>query len=68
MEGEVLQVGVVNADEDGATVIVATSGTVDTRLTGDQPVQRHFRLRLELVLEDGRWLTDDLQFVGDARG
>ena len=64
MEGEVLWAGVVDVDEDSATVIAATSGTVANRQTNNQPVARNFRLRLDLVREDGRWLTNDLQFVG----
>lgn len=67
MEGAVLHAGVVSLDEGSATVIVATVGTIATRQTDHQPVERDFRLRLELVLDDGRWLTDDLQFVGEAR-
>ncbi|HEX5861831.1 MAG TPA: hypothetical protein VFY58_08300 [Nocardioides sp.] len=64
MEGKVLWAGVVDVDQDSATVIAATSGTVANKQTGNQPVARNFRLRLDLVLEDGRWLTNDLQFVG----
>ncbi len=64
MEGKVLWAGVVDVDQDSATVIAATSGTVANRQTDNQPVARNFRLRLDLVLEDGRWLTNDLQFVG----
>ena len=64
MEGKVLWAGVVDVDQDSATVIAATSGTVANQQTGNQPVARNFRLRLDLVREDGRWLTNDLQFVG----
>ena len=64
MEGKVLWAGVVDADQDSATVIAATSGTVANQQTNNQPVARNFRLRLDLVREDGRWLTNDLQFVG----
>jgi Mce-associated membrane protein len=64
MEGEVLWAGVVDVDQDSATVIVATSGTVANQQSNNQPVARTFRLRLDLVLEDGKWLTNDLQFVG----
>ncbi|HET8960349.1 hypothetical protein [Nocardioides sp.] len=64
MEGEVLWAGVVDVDQDSATVIAATSGTVANRQTQNQPVARNFRLRLDLVRENGRWLTNDLQFVG----
>jgi Mce-associated membrane protein len=64
MEGKVLWAGVVGVDQDSATVIAATSGTVANRQTNNQPVARNFRLRLDLVREDGKWLTNDLQFVG----
>jgi len=64
MEGKVLWAGVVDVDQDSATVIAATSGTVANEQTKNQPVARNFRLRLDLVREDGRWLTNDLQFVG----
>lgn len=63
MSGEVLWTGVVAQDPDSATVIVATSGTVQNKQTGDKPVARYFRLQLQLVAEKGRWLTSDLQFV-----
>jgi Mce-associated membrane protein len=63
MVGEVLWTGVVAQDPDSATVIVATSGTVQNKQTGDEPVARFFRLQLQLVSEQGRWLTSDLQFV-----
>lgn len=63
MSGEVLWTGVVAQDPDSATVIVATSGTVQNKQTGDKPVARYFRLQLQLVSEKGRWLTSDLQFV-----
>jgi Mce-associated membrane protein len=63
MTGEVLWSGVVAQDPDSATVIVATSGTVQNKQTGNKPVARYFRLQLQLVSEDGRWLTNDLQFV-----
>lgn len=62
-EGEVLHAGVLHVDEDSATVIAATTGTMASRQTDNQPVRRDFRLRLELVHEDGRWLTSDLQSV-----
>lgn len=63
MTGDVLWAGVVDADPDSATVIVATTGTVANVSTKEKPVARNFRLQLELVLEGGRWLTSDLQFV-----
>jgi Mce-associated membrane protein len=63
MTGEVLWSGVVAQDPDSATVIVATSGTVQNTQTDNKPVARYFRLQLQLVSEKGRWLTSDLQFV-----
>lgn len=63
MEGEVLWTGVVAVDPDSATVVVATTGTVANKQTDNKPVARNFRLQMELVLEEGRWLTRDLQFV-----
>ena len=63
MEGEVLWAGVVDVDRDSATVIAATTGTVSNNKTDNEPVVRNFRLQLDLVLEGGRWLTRDLQFV-----
>ncbi|MDX6372797.1 MAG: Mce-associated rane protein [Nocardioidaceae bacterium] len=63
MTGDVLWTGVVAQDPDSATVIVATSGTVQNKQTGDKPVARYFRLQLQLVSEKGKWLTSDLQFV-----
>ena len=49
MDGEVLWAGVVDPDQDSATVIVATTGTVANTQTGNKPVARNFRLKLELV-------------------
>ena len=63
MVGEVLWTGVVALDPDSATVVVATTGTVANVQTDNKPVARNFRLQLDLVLEEGRWLTSDLQFV-----
>lgn len=63
LEGEVLYTGVVDVDGNSATVLAATSGTVTSRQTDNQPVVREFRLRLELVRQGGRWLTSDLEVV-----
>lgn len=63
MEGDVLYAGVVDVDRDSATVITATTGTVANKQTDSQPEERDFRLRLELVHEDGRWLTSALEIV-----
>ena len=61
--GDVLWAGVVAVDEDSATVIVASSGTVANKTTKFKAVPRNYRLQLDLTLQDGQWLTRDLQFV-----
>ena len=61
--GEVEWAGLVAGDDDSATVIVATSGTVANKLTEFEPVARTYRLQLEVDFVDGRWLTSDLQYV-----
>ena len=63
MDGKVLWAGVVDVDKDSATVLAATTGTVANNSTQNKPIVRNFRLQLELVYEDGKWLTRDLQFV-----
>lgn len=64
MDGEVVWAGVVSLDDDSARVIAATTGTVANTTTGDKPVQRNFRLQLDLELVKGAWLTSNLEFVG----
>ena len=63
MGGKVVWAGVVSLDGSSATVIASTSGTVANISTRNKPVARNFRLQLDLVRVDGRWLTSDLQFV-----
>lgn len=62
-EGRVLEAGVVSMDEDSATVVVVADSQVTNKST-EEPQPRHYRLQLDLVLQGGRWLTSDLQFVG----
>lgn len=64
MTGEVLSAGVVAADEDSATVLVATRGHVENTQTKGEKQERNLRLQLELSKVKGTWLTSDLQFVG----
>ena len=64
MKGDVLWAGVVDADHDSASVIVATSGTVQNTSTGDKPVARQFRIKVDLVHVDGEWKTNNVEFVG----
>ncbi|TIC83889.1 hypothetical protein E8D34_15140 [Nocardioides sp. GY 10113] len=63
MEGEVLWSGIVDSDDDSATVIAATTGSVKNKVTKFQPQARNYRLQMELVLKDRLWLVRDLQFV-----
>ncbi|MDQ6526555.1 hypothetical protein RB608_23240 [Nocardioides sp. LHD-245] len=63
MVAEVVWAGLVAGDDDTATAIVATSGTVRNKTTEFQPEARNYRIQVDLVLEDGRWLTKDLQYV-----
>ena len=60
---EVVAVGVDELEGDSATVLVAADTVVRNRSTGDRAEARYYRLRLDLVLEDGRWLTEDVEFV-----
>jgi Mce-associated membrane protein len=64
MDGEVLWAGVSDLDADSATVLVATTGTVQNRSTGGEKVARMFRLELEMEKVGDAWLTRDLEFVG----
>jgi Mce-associated membrane protein len=64
MKGKVLWAGVVDADSDSASVIVATSGTVQNTSTGDKPVARQFRIKVDLVRKDDAWKTSNVEFVG----
>lgn len=62
MTGEVVWSAYVTGDEDSATVLLAASGTVENNLT-DKPEARTYRVQVELLYENDRWLTRDLQFV-----
>lgn len=62
-EGEVLEAGVVSMDSDSAQVLVVADATVtNTAIPSGQ--LRHYRIKLDLVRENGRWLTAGLQAVG----
>ena len=61
--GEVVALGVGDVDDDSATVLVAANSTVTNTSTGPDPQVRYYRLRLDLVREDGRWLTSAVRFV-----
>ncbi|WP_460808218.1 hypothetical protein [Nocardioides salsibiostraticola] len=63
MDGEVVWAGVDTLDNDSARVFAYTSGTVANLQTAGKPVERNFRLQLDLVLVEGEWLTKNLEFV-----
>ncbi|MBO0844796.1 MAG: hypothetical protein J2P22_05205 [Nocardioides sp.] len=64
--GRVVWSGVSAVSPDRATVIAATTGTVSNDRTGGKQQPRNFRFRVTLVREGARWLTANLQFVGDT--
>lgn len=62
--GKVVAAGVVAADRDNATVLIAMEGTVQNNTgDGDGEKAQAQRLQLKLTWEGGRWLTNDLIFV-----
>jgi Mce-associated membrane protein len=63
MDGKVLWAGVVSIDADSSSVIATTSGTVANKTTEGKKSARSFRIKLDLELVDGKWLTSNLEFV-----
>lgn len=63
MVARVVWSGLVAGDDDSATVIVATSGNVTNKTTDFKEEARNYRIQVQLVLEDGAWLANDLQYV-----
>ena len=45
-------------------MIAATSGTVANNSSGNKPVARKFRIKVDLVREDDAWKTSNVEFVG----
>ncbi|WP_274561085.1 hypothetical protein [Streptomyces spiramyceticus] len=62
-EGQVLDAGIARADERSARVLVVADSKV-TNSAAPQGTARNYRLQLDLVFEDGRWLTSNVEFVG----
>lgn len=62
-EGQVLEAGIVRSDEDSARVLVVADSKVTNTAVPDGEA-RTYRLRLDLVHRNGRWLTSDVEFVG----
>ncbi|MEZ0580239.1 hypothetical protein [Nocardioides sp. MH1] len=60
--GEVVSTGIVKFADDKATVIVAATGTVQNRSTKEAE-PRSYRLKVDLVRSDDKWLVSGLEFV-----
>lgn len=60
--GEVTSTGIVKFADDKATVIVAATGTVRNSSTNEAE-PRSYRLRVDLLKGDGKWLVSGLEFV-----
>lgn len=60
--GRVVSIAVDTLDDESASVLVAASGTVANR-RARKPQERHYRLRVDLLEVDGRWLVNGLEFV-----
>lgn len=62
-QGTVLRAALLSGDRRRATVLVAIDATVRNTNAPDGR-QSHYRIQVELVRTDGRWLVSRLQFVG----
>ncbi|MET8327657.1 hypothetical protein [Streptomyces sp. NPDC005181] len=62
-DGQVLEAGIVRSDEHSARVLVVADSRV-TNTAAPKGEARTYRLHLDLVHRDGRWLTSDVEFVG----
>ncbi|MEU6706642.1 hypothetical protein [Streptomyces wuyuanensis] len=62
-EGRVLEAGIARSDERTARVLVVADSEV-TNSAAPEGRSRTYRLQLDLVLEGGRWLTSNVEFVG----
>lgn len=62
-QGRVIEAGIARADRRSARVLIVADSKV-TNTAVKQGQARNYRLQLDLVLEDGRWKTSDVEFVG----
>ncbi|MEU0004339.1 hypothetical protein ABZ079_08545 [Streptomyces sp. NPDC006314] len=62
-EGQVLEAGIVRSDGRSARVLVVADSKV-TNTAAPEGQARTYRLQLDLVRVDGRWLTSDVAFAG----
>lgn len=60
--GRVIEAGIATLGERSARVLVVADGTVPGTAAEKGRTGNH-RLQLDLVLEDGRWRTSDVEFV-----
>lgn len=61
--GQVLQAGVVSSSASAARVLIVADATVANTAAPSGQV-RNYRLQMDLVDQNGQWLTSDIQFVG----
>lgn len=62
-KGTVVKAGLVSHDADSARVLLVVDADV-TNTAATTAVPRHYRMQVDLSRSGGRWLTDQLQFVG----
>jgi Mce-associated membrane protein len=60
----VLEVGISDLDPTNAKVLVAANTEVTSKSTDGAARTVPWRIQLDMVKEDGRWLTSGLRFVG----
>jgi Mce-associated membrane protein len=61
--GQVAQLALVRSTPTSARVLLALDASV-TNTSTTTPAARHYRVQLDLTKVHGRWLADQLQFVG----
>lgn len=61
--GTVLRAALVSGDHDSAVVLVAIDANVKN-VKAPQGRPSHYRVKVDLVKEDDRWLVSRLEFVG----
>lgn len=62
-QGTVLRAALVSGDHDSAVVLVAVDATVKN-VNAPQGRPSHYRIKVDLVKEEDRWLVSRLEFVG----
>ncbi|MEU7550857.1 hypothetical protein AB0B01_00605 [Streptomyces sp. NPDC044571] len=62
-EGHILDAGIARADDRSARVLVVADSKV-TNVAAPEGTSRNYRLQLDLVFQDGQWLTSNVEFVG----